>query len=115
MIRLVAAVSLVACTPALALDLPVRGVFGTGSGGCRAFEQGEEGAYVAFNKDGTGEGGEGGCDFVRVQPAGPGRYALVGTCGPLEGKPARARVPLAVHGPDEVTYRGARYRRCPGQ
>lgn len=100
--------------PASALDLPVKGVYGSGTGGCRAFKNGDEGSYVAFNKGGTGEGGEGGCDFTKVEWTGRDRYVLVGTCSPLEGKPEKARVPLVVNGPDEVTYRGEKLRRCPG-
>lgn len=98
--------------PALALDLPVSGVFGHGPGGCRAFRQDTEGSYVSFNKDGTGEGGEGGCDFTKVERNGGGNYVLVGTCSALEGKARPARVPLVVHGTNEVTYRGVRYKRC---
>lgn len=111
--RSVIAMCLVAvATPALAVDLPVSGVFGQGAGGCRAFKEDTEGSYVAFNKGGTGEGGEGGCDFTKVMRGKPNSYVLVGTCSALEGTPKRASVPLVVHGPNEVTYRGTRYTRC---
>lgn len=101
------------CGPAHAIDLPVQGVFGMDAFDCQAAKDENEGGYVAFEKGSTGEGGQGGCDFTAVKKTAPDRYALTGTCKPLEGPRKRRTITLAVKGHDAITYDGQDYRRCP--
>lgn len=95
-------------------EFPIRGPFGDPkANGCKAAFAQEEGEYVYFNKGGsTGEGGEGGCDYTRIEKIGADRYLMTGTCTPLDAKPEKARQILVVLNKDEVIYRETRYVRC---
>lgn len=104
-----------AASGALAVDMPINGVFGMTPQDCQAAKDENEGGYVAFEKMSTGEGGQGGCDFTAVQKTGPDRYALTGTCKALEGPKKRKRITLVVKNATDIVYDGTDYRRCPGQ
>ena len=96
-------------------ELPVLGVFGEPKqNGCLSYKRGEEGAYVSFNPGrGTGESGEGGCDYSSIAEIAPSKYSLRGVCSGLE-KTAKKKVrfQLTVKSPDEIIYGGVRYLRC---
>ena len=95
-------------------ELPVRGVFGDPrDNGCRSYRNDEEGAYVSFNQNGgTGEGGEGGCDYSVVRRTSSSAYSLIGTCTNSGGGKTRRKTTLIVKNQDELVYAGVPYRRC---
>lgn len=97
-----------------AAELPVRGEFGDPSQqGCRWLKEGTEGAYVGFNRGGrTGEAGEGGCHFSRIERLSASRYRLSGTCFSIDGPKRRTSRTLELVSNDEVVYAGTRYVRC---
>ncbi|KUL96370.1 hypothetical protein DK26_05920 [Bosea sp. WAO] len=99
---------------ASAAELPIRGEFGDpAQQGCRWLKEGTEGAYVGFNRGGrTGEAGEGGCQFSRIERVSANEYRLNGTCFSIDGPKRRASRTLKVVSNDEVVYGGTRYRRC---
>jgi hypothetical protein len=95
-------------------ELPIRGWFGeAGTNGCRAYRRREDGAYVLFDKQGgTGEGGEGGCDYRTIERRSGSEYVLSGTCFDLGGSKTATRLTLIVISNNEVIYAGRRYLRC---
>ncbi|HEV7335739.1 MAG TPA: hypothetical protein VGO06_07190 [Bosea sp. (in: a-proteobacteria)] len=99
---------------ASAAELPVRGEFGDPTQqGCRWLKEGTEGAYVGFNRGGrTGEAGEGGCHFSRIERVSANEYRMSGTCFSIDGPKRRASRTLKVVSNDEVVYGGTRYLRC---
>jgi hypothetical protein len=95
-------------------EFPVLGVFGVASEqGCESAKKEEEGSYVAFEKGlKTGEGGAGGCDYVKIESLPKSEYRLTGECYALEGPRKKTRASLIVPSPNEVTYNGAKYTKC---
>ncbi|QLP97943.1 MAG: hypothetical protein HZY79_11940 [Rhodoblastus sp.] len=79
---------------------------------CQAARADREGAYVAFDGDSAGHGGQGGCDFNAVRKTAPDRWALIGRCFDLEGRKTSRAVTLARKGKFEIDYDGRRYKRC---
>lgn len=102
-----------ASSTALAVDLPISGIYGMDADDCKAAKQGNEGGYVAFEKSSTGEGGQGGCDITGVKKTGPNAYSLTGICQPLEGPRKRRNLKLVVKSDGMIEYDGADYKRCP--
>lgn len=99
---------------ASAAELPIRGEFGDpAQQGCRWLKEGTEGAYIGFNRGGrTGEAGEGGCHFSRIERVSASEYRLSGSCFSIDGPKRRATRVLRVISKDEVVYGGTRYLRC---
>lgn len=99
---------------AAAAELPVLGDFGDPmQQGCKWLKDETEGAYVVFDRGGrTGEGGEGGCQFSRIERVSANLYRLSGTCFSIDGPKRRATHTLKVISNDEIVYGGMRYLRC---
>jgi hypothetical protein len=97
-----------------AAELPIRGEFGDpAQQGCKWLKEGTEGAYVGFNSGGrTGEAGEGGCKFDRIDRVSATEYRLSGNCFSIDGPRRRATRTLKVMSDSEIVYGGTRYLRC---
>lgn len=95
-------------------DFPIHGTFGNfREKGCRSAKIQEEGDYVIFYPRGeTGEGGDGGCDYKKIEKLSDSEYVLKGLCFNLEGPKRPVTATLIVTSPDEIIYGGQRYRRC---
>lgn len=111
---LILAVAVSCAGAAIAAELPIRGEFGDpAQQGCKWLKEGTEGAYVGFDRGGrTGEFGEGGCQFSRVDRVAANEYRLSGTCFSIDGPRRRTTRALKVISDNEVVYGGTRYLRC---
>lgn len=97
-----------------AVELPIRGEFGDPTqNGCRSLKANEEGAFVVFERGGRiGQGGEGGCDFSKVEKTSANSYKLTGICFQIDGPKSRTTARLTVVGKDEIVFDTMRYIRC---
>ncbi len=98
----------VSVVPTFSAELPVRGLFGDPKqSGCQSAKAEEEGAYVSFNSGGgTGESGEGGCDFKRISKLSENEFLLEGQCFQIDGPKAKTRSTLIVLDRNHVIYGG---------
>ncbi len=97
-----------------AQSIPTGGAYGIPSeNGCRAYRGETEGAYLVFEKRGVGTGGEGGCDFTKVEKISPREFLVKQVCTSIEGETlSRGKTTIVVPNNREVIYGGTRYVKC---